>query len=106
MATIQFPNGSSRLSARDQRILGNVGTIYRKRGGKLRVVGYASSRTRSMDPIKHKMVNFQISVARADRIASELIRLGVPASHIRVVAMSDNNPLYFEFMPSGEAGNR
>ena len=106
VATIQFPNGSSRLSARDQRILGNVGTIYRKRGGKLRVVGYASSRTRSMDPIKHKMVNFQISVARADRIASELIRLGVPASHIRVVAMSDNNPLYFEFMPSGEAGNR
>lgn len=106
VATIQFPNGSFRLNARDQRILVDVSAIYRQHGGKLRVVGHASSRTRSMDPIEHKMVNFQISVARADKIASELIRLGVPASHIRVVAMSDVNPLYFEFMPSGEAGNR
>ncbi len=106
VATIQFPSGSSNLNARDQRILDNVSAIYRQRGGELRVVGHASSRTRSMDPIKHKMVNFQISVARADKIASRLIRLGVPASHIRVVAMSDDNPLYFEFMPSGEAGNR
>ena len=106
VATIQFPNGSFDINAQDQRILDNVSEIFRQRGGELRVVGHASSRTRSMDPVKHKIVNFQISAARANTIASELIRLGVPASQIRVVAMSDVKPLYFEFMPSGEAGNR
>jgi outer membrane protein OmpA-like peptidoglycan-associated protein len=106
VATIQFPNGSFDINAQDQRILDNVSVIFRQRGGELRVVGHASSRTRSMDPVEHKMVNFQISAARANTIASELIRLGVPASQIRVVAMSDVKPLYFEFMPSGEAGNR
>lgn len=106
VATIMFANGSARLTARDIGILRQVEALAKQRGGTLRVVGYASGRTRNMDPISHKMVNFQISVKRANAVARELVRLGAHSGKIQVDALSDDNPLYYEFMPSGEAGNR
>ena len=106
VATIMFANGSARLTARDVGILRQVELLLEQRGGTLRVVGYASGRTRNMDPISHKMVNFQISVKRANAVARELVRLGVRGGKIQVNARSDGSPLYYEFMPSGEAGNR
>ena len=105
-ATIQFANGSSRLNDRDRRILRDVSLLQRQGGGKVTVVGHASQRTRNMDPGRHNRVNRQISQDRADAVARELIRFGVAAGDIQVSAMSDSQPLYYEFMPSGEAGNR
>ena len=52
------------------------------------------------------MVNFKVSVDRADAVARELIRLGVNKEELVVDAISDAQPVYFEFMPTGEAGNR
>ena len=106
VATIQFAHGSSRLSQRDISILRNVILVHRERGGRLRIVGHSSSRTRNMDPVRHKMVNYEMSVDRAETIARELRRLGVPSDMIVVVAQSDAQPVYYEIMPSGEAGNR
>lgn len=106
VATIQFPNGSAHLSPLDRGILGDVFRLHRQRGGKLHVVGHASSRTRNLDPISHKMANYGVSVARADAVVGELVRLGVRPGDIVVDAKSDSMPLYYEFMPSGEAGNR
>ncbi len=54
----------------------------------------------------HKMANFQVSAARADRVVSELVRMGVKKGDIQMAAVSDTEPIYYEFMPSGEAGNR
>jgi flagellar motor protein MotB len=59
-----------------------------------------------MDPVKHKMVNYGVSVNRADKIANELRKMGVEPESIIVDARSDSMPLYYEIMPSGEAGNR
>ena len=106
VATIQFGNGSARLTANDRRILANVRQLQRERGGKIRIVGHASSRTRTMDPVKHKMVNFKVSVDRANVVARELMRLGFKKEQLVVDAVSDTSPLYHEVMPSGEAGNR
>lgn len=106
VATILFPNGSARLSARDRRILANIHKLHQERGGTLRVIGHASSRTRNSDPVRHKMVNFKVSIDRADVVARELMRLGIKRDQITVDAVSDLQPVYFEFMPSGEAGNR
>ena len=105
-ATIQFANGSSSLNDRDRRILRDVSVLQRQRGGKVTVIGHASHRTRNMGTDMHNRVNQQISRDRADAVARELIRLGVAAGDIQVSAMSDSRPLYYEFMPSGEAGNR
>jgi len=106
VATILFGNGSAKLTGRDRRILSQISQIHRERGGVVRVIGHASSRTRNMGPVKHKMTNFQISMSRADQIARALMKLGIPAEQIAINAQADSNPVYYEFMPSGEAGNR
>ena len=106
MATIFFDNGSSKLKADDKRILRAVTRLQRKNGGKLWIVGHSSARTRNLPPVKHKMVNFQVSAARADRVVSELVRMGINKEDIQIAAVSDAEPIYYEFMPSGEAGNR
>jgi len=106
VATILFTNGSAGLSGHDRRILAEVAKLQKSRGAKMKIIGHSSSRTRNMDPVKHKMVNYKLSVARADKVASQLMRLGVASADISVDARSDSNPLYYEFMPTGEAGNR
>ncbi|MEK9753091.1 MAG: OmpA family protein [Rhodospirillaceae bacterium] len=106
VATIQFANGSAHLTAEDRRILANVRQLQKERGGRIHIVGHASSRTRPMDPVQHKMVNLKVSVDRANMIAEELMRLGFAKEQIVVDAVSDAEPLYHEFMPTGEAGNR
>ena len=106
VATILFDNGSSKLKALDKRLLDAVMRLQRQKGGQIRIVGHASSRTRNLSPIKHKTANFKVSVDRADRIAGELIRLGIKEKDIHISAVADAEPVYYEIMPSGEAGNR
>jgi outer membrane protein OmpA-like peptidoglycan-associated protein len=106
VATIFYDNGSYRLKANDRKIINDVVRFQQKEGGQFRIVGHASSRTRNLTPIKHKMVNFKISIDRADEIATALIKLGVHKKNIQIAAVSDTQPAYYEFMLSGEAGNR
>lgn len=106
VATILFSNGSYTLTGRDRQILSEIVRLQRQRGGKVRVVGHASSRTRNMDPVRHKMVNYKVSVDRAEIIGKQLMRLGMASADVFIDARSDTAPLYFESMPSGEAGNR
>ena len=106
VATIRFKNGSAKLSSRDRRILAKVVRLKNERGGRIRIVGHASSRTQNTDPISHKMINFRVSAARADVVARELQRLGTDRSQLQVDAVSDSAPEFLEVMPTGEAGNR
>ncbi len=106
IATIHFNSGSSRLDVNDLQVLQKVAALQQQSGGTIRVIGHASSRTRSMDPVRHKMVNYTVSVARADSIAKQLVRLGASKRQILVGAVSDTQPKFYEVMPSGEAGNR
>ena len=80
--------------------------MQRQRGGKLYVIGHSSSWTRDMNPVRHNMINFGLSLDRANTVAQELMRIGLTTSDISIRAMSDARPLFFEIMPSGEAGNR
>ncbi|MFM2130793.1 MAG: hypothetical protein RL477_2339, partial [Pseudomonadota bacterium] len=105
-ATIPFDNNSSKLSESDLNILQNIVNIKGLRGGVVRVVGHASRRTRDVDPLNHRLVNFRLSMARANAVAAALTQMGIPAKDIVVEAHADNEPLFYEFMPSGEAGNR
>jgi outer membrane protein OmpA-like peptidoglycan-associated protein len=79
---------------------------HKQNGGTLRVVGHASSRTRNLDPARHKLINFKVSAARADAVLNQLVRYGTRPSNLVVGSASDTLPKYLENMPSGEAGNR
>jgi len=81
--------------------------LQRESGGRpLVVVGHASSRTRDMNPSKHRNVNLRLSQNRANKVARALRRLGIPGQAVQIQAVGDAQPVYYEVMPSGEAGNR
>tara|TARA_B100000686_G_C16703647_1_gene924918 strand:- start:116 stop:1246 length:1131 start_codon:yes stop_codon:yes gene_type:complete len=103
---IMFNAGSSLISRSDRRLIGKIAKAYKKRGGAIRVDGHASSRTRDMDLFRHHMVNFNISLSRANAVAKELVRNGVPQNAVFVTAMSDSKPIWAEVMPKGDAGNQ
>ncbi len=106
VAIVTFGQGSSKLSGTARRIIREVAEMQRQRGGTLHVIGHASSWTRDMNPVRHNMINFGLSIDRANSVAHELLRLGVTTSQFSIGAMSDGRPLFFEVMPSGEAANR
>jgi outer membrane protein OmpA-like peptidoglycan-associated protein len=106
IGTVYFGSGSAELDEQDIAKLREVAAAYKQRGGNIRVVGYASSYTRDMDPVHHQMVNFTVSMRRADAVARELARLGVKPASIFVTALSDSQPVYYESMPAGRAGNQ
>lgn len=103
---IQFQSGSSRLSSGDKRRISTLVRNYKSRGGIVNVVGHASSRTGDMDKAKHDMLNFEISFDRANAVTGELMRQGVAPDHVIMEARADRDPIYYEYMPAGEAGNQ
>ena len=72
----------------------------------MRIVGHASSRTQNTTPDEHQLANFDTSLIRAEAVQEALLDLGVPADAMQTEALGDAEPVYHEFMPSGEAGNR
>ena len=96
IVTISFVTGSSKLTASDRRALDDVIKLRAEYNGAIRVVGHASSRTRDLDPLTHKLANFRVSLNRANSVAAALMSKGLSA----------NEPLYSEVMPAGESGNQ
>ena len=106
VATIQFNHSSARLGARDRQLISTVASAYQQQGGTILVVGHASSRTRQLAKSRHEVANFKVSFARANAVAQALIRAGVSSERVTVEAVADDQPVYSEAMPTGEAGNR
>jgi len=105
-ATVLFGTGASGLDAAARREVATVARAAKEQGGTVRVVGHASQRTANMSLERHREVNFNLSVDRAEAVARELRRQGVPGERIVVQAVGDSDPRAFEFMPHGEAQNR
>ncbi len=106
VGTVNFGHGSAGLSGADREMVAAIAAAAQETDAFVRVVGHASARTAEMSLPQHELVNFDISLARAQAVAAALIAAGVPEQRVLVEAMSASQPLYFESMPSGEAGNR
>tara|TARA_Y100000588_G_scaffold49645_1_gene46725 strand:- start:1527 stop:2612 length:1086 start_codon:yes stop_codon:yes gene_type:complete len=105
-AVIYFGHGSSNLSRADKKVLTEVARAVALSSAQVYVVGHASSRTKTNDILKHNVVNYETSLARAESVAAELILQGVPSNKVSVHAMADGQPDYSEATRLGEAGNR
>ena len=101
-----FGHGSAEPSPEDMATLEILAARAMQAGARLRVVGHASIRTRDLDPIEHTLVNFMMSLHRANAVAAALRASGMPADRVSVTAVGATQPRYSEAMPSGEAGNR
>ena len=106
VAVIYFGHSSAQLDASDRGVLSEVVALQRQRGGTIRVVGHASAHTGVVDQIKHRLANFEMSLKRANAVAAGLVALGAAKNKVRAEAKGDAQPIFHEFMPTGEAGNR
>lgn len=106
VAVIYFGHSSARLDGKDRGVLRDVVALQRQSGAAIRVVGHASAMTAVTDQISHDLANFEMSLKRANSVAAELIALGVARDRVRAEARSDKQPVYHEFMSTGQAGNR
>ncbi len=107
-AVVLFPGDGTKLTAAGREQVRAAVTAFQERGGTgfIKVVGHSSSRTANMPVEKHLEEIFNKSQARANAVAAEIIRQGVPASRVLVDAVGDSQPVYYESMPQGEDGNR
>jgi outer membrane protein OmpA-like peptidoglycan-associated protein len=106
VAVIYFGHSSAQLDASDRGVLREVVALHRQRGGRIRVIGHASAHTGVVDQIKHRTANFAMSLKRANAVAAGLVALGAAKDEVRAEARGDAQPVFHEFMPTGEAGNR
>lgn len=107
-AVVFFPGDRTSLSAEAKAQVRAAVDQYKSSGGQgyIRVVGHSSSRTANMSATQHMEIIFRKSQQRANVVAQEIIRDGVPADKVLVEAVGDTQPVYYESMPKGEDGNR
>ncbi|HTT97058.1 MAG TPA: OmpA family protein [Rhizomicrobium sp.] len=107
-SVVLFPGDGTLLNASARAQVRAAVEAFKAAGGQgyLRIVGHASSRTSNMPLEKHLEVIFNKSQDRANAVAKEIIKEGVPASRVLVEAVGDSQPVYYESMPQGEDGNR
>ncbi|HZB93139.1 MAG TPA: OmpA family protein, partial [Stellaceae bacterium] len=84
-AEIAFTAGGKSLSAEDNRRLAEAATMQKQGGASLRVIGYAA-RGSGADAAEEELQSFNAALDRANAVAAELARLGVPAARITVQA--------------------
>lgn len=106
VATIYFADGSSALDTASRTVLRDVVRMHQQQGGLIRVVGHASRRVETLDPVKREVANLSVSAARTGSVVTALRRMGVTADAIQSEAIADRDATYDEASPAGEAANR
>ncbi|HWA92307.1 MAG TPA: OmpA family protein [Rhizomicrobium sp.] len=107
-SVVFFPGDGTLVNAEGRARIRAAVDAFKQRGGQgyIRIVGHSSSRTTNMPVEKHLEVIFNKSQDRANAVAKEVIKEGVPANRVLVEAVGDSQPVYYESMPKGEDGNR
>jgi len=82
LASLNFGEGTSELSDAERSHLRDVAALYRQKGGSLRIIAASSSPRLDVDPMANREANRALARTRADAVAAELVRLGVPARKI------------------------
>lgn len=106
VAVVQFGRASSGLSSDDLRVLRDVAEIQKKQGGVIRVIGHASQDASAADVERLEQANYAVSLARANAIAGQLVRFGVPRGSVAVEGASDRQPEFDPVTAVAVASNR
>lgn len=106
IATINFRSGSSSIGGKDILKIKKVIKLAKEKNARVRIVGHASTRTKDMPPLNHKLANFNISDKRSQAVAQVFLKNKFPSSMLITEAVSDSKPLFHESMPAGTYGNQ
>ena len=105
IANIYFADGATGLTANDRQVIGQVIDIARSGNNPVRVVGHSSLLTGNA-AASAQLGNYKISLDRANAVASEFTRQGMPSGAIQVDARGASEPVYEEMTPTAQAYNR
>jgi outer membrane protein OmpA-like peptidoglycan-associated protein len=84
-AEIAFSGGTKTLSPSDSQRLSETAALQKQGGGSLRIIGYAA-RGSGPKAAEQELQSFGDALDRANAVAAELTRLGVPTNRITVQA--------------------
>jgi len=91
VATLAFGEGTSELTPAGRSSLTEVANLYHQKGGTLRIIASSASPRLDVDPSANREANRALARSRADAVASELVRLGIPARKIYAGAADDSS---------------
>lgn len=106
IATIYFADGSASLTAADKSVVAQVFEIYKQGGKAIFITGHSSSPANAADQLQAGLINFKMSLNRANAVADAFNAHGIPKRNISVEARGSKNPRYVESNAAGIAGNR
>lgn len=89
-----FGHGSSHVKAQDKKKLESLAAAMRyKQGVAVTVVGHASQRVDGVtDPMKRKMINFDMAQKRADAVTKILRKAGLAPGWVHATSKGDGEP--------------
>lgn len=98
---VNFAGDGTKLNTIARAKVREIAQIFQSKGasGFVRVVGHCSSSAPNMPTEQRQQLVFQRSQDRANAVARELIKDGVPAAKVLIEAVGDTQP-------KGEEGNR
>lgn len=92
-ARIYFGHGKTSLDSTARQVLATVAEdVKAHHGVSIRIEGYASSRAAG-NKVAQQKANMKTSMDRAQSVAKELVRLGVPENTIQTIGYGDTQPL-------------
>lgn len=107
---IYFLHASSHLTPREKSDLRNLAaSLIQTQSGALAVtvVGHASQRVDGVsDPVRRKMINFEMAQKRANAVTNELNRAGLNPAWVQSVSKGDEEPNMNPGNRSQEAADR
>lgn len=104
-----FAHGSSAIAAKDKGQMKDLakGVARMEAPVEVTVVGHASKRVEQTDdPIKKKMINFEMAQKRANAVTQELRKNGVTPDWVMTVSKGDDEPNLEPGLMAQEAADR
>jgi outer membrane protein OmpA-like peptidoglycan-associated protein len=92
--SVFFVSGARTLAPAEARKLDALVQVAQSKNARLKVIGFASA-TGSGSPVDRQVRNFNISMDRANLVASLLIQSGLPASAVVVEARGEDQQASF-----------
>ncbi|MDX1574605.1 MAG: OmpA family protein [Kiloniellales bacterium] len=92
VGVVYFASDSTQVESGDLELLEEVVALYKERGGHLRLVGHSSAQAASEDEVAQRMVNLDLSLRRANAVATTLLDLGAEKDKLMIEAKADSEP--------------
>lgn len=102
-----FAHGSAAIDQKGRQVIGHVSDKAKDNAVHLvNVVGHASKRAQTADPVQRAILNMRMSMKRAMAVSEALVANGVSANVIKTSALGDTTPMTVMEGQSQEAADR